>query len=42
MVSICVLIWAGAEGDDGDGDDGDGDDGDGDGVGESDHSTSSI
>jgi len=37
-----VLIWAGAEGDDGDGDDGDGDDGDGDGVGESDHSTSSI
>jgi len=41
-VGICVRIWAGANGDDGDGDDVDGDDGDGDdrygdGVSDGDH-----
>jgi len=39
IVSVCVLIRPGA---DGDGDDGDGDDGDGDGVGDGDHSTRST
>jgi len=46
-VGICVRIWAGADGDDGDGadgdgDDGDGNDGDGDGVSNGDHSTRST
>jgi len=46
-VVVCVRIWAGAGGDDGDGDDGDGDDGDGDhgdgdGIGDRDHSTRST
>ena len=41
-MGICVRIWAGANGDDGDGDDVDGDDGDGDdrygdGVSDGDH-----
>ena len=48
-MGVCVRIWAGADGDDGEGDDGDGDDGDGDdgdggdgdgdGIGDRDHST---
>jgi len=52
IVGVCVRIWAGADGDDGNGDDGngddgngdagDGDDGDGDGVGDGDHSTRST
>jgi len=46
-VGVCVRIWAGAGGDDGDGDDGNGDDGDsddgdGDGVSDGDHSTRST
>ena len=46
-MGICVRIWAGADGDDGDGadgdgDDGDGNDGDGDGVSNGDHSTRST
>jgi len=49
IVGVCVHIWAGADGDDGngddgngddgEGDDGNGDDGDGDGVSDTDHST---
>jgi hypothetical protein len=47
VVRICVRIWAGAYGDDGEdndgnGDDGNGDDRDGDGVSDSDHSTRST
>jgi len=47
-VGICVRIWAGADGDDGNADDGNGDDGNGngngngDGDGDSDHSTRST
>jgi len=37
-VGVCVRIWSGADGDDGEDDDGDGD-GVGDGVGDGDHST---
>ena len=44
-MGICVRIWAGADGDDGngdDGDDGDGNDGKGDGVSDGDDSTRST
>ena len=37
-MGVCVRIWSGADGDDGEDDDGDGD-GVGDGVGDGDHST---